>query len=471
MIYAIIIILLMLALLFYGFLKPLPSGTGLRTKKYRLPEEKVKFLYDISWFEENKRQSERFIFDEVKKMLKQSKSFFLMDMFLFNLNQADKRKFLPITRELTDLLIEKKQEHPDYKIYLITDPFNSFYGSYEPEIFAKLKKAGIPVIETDVDQLRDRNYLYSSVWRIFFAWFDRVKVEPSWIPDPTSKKKRWVSFRSILRALNARANHRKVVVADEGEDVCALITSANIHEASSWFTNTAFKVYGAPAFEALQSEEGVAWFSKAESEIVTAFEKHEGNVVVQLLTENKIKEPLLEDIEMASKGEVIYVAILFIADLMVINALVKAAKRGVSVRLVLDPNNESFGQSKMGFPNYITGWMLHDQSGGKAEVRWWKNETDQLHAKFMVITKSDHLIVYSGSANYTVRNIGGYTLESNLRLEIPKKSELAENVLNFTNRLFEDQFSVEIGEHPKKSNFLVTKLIFYIQKITGFTTY
>ncbi len=464
--------LLLVSVLFYSFLKPFPQGTSLRTKKHLLPESKVKFLYDLTCFQNGKRQSEMHIYDEVKGMLEKAEHYFVMDMFLFNLNQADLRKHRPVTRELCDLLIAKKKKYPGFKIYVITDPFNSFYGSYEPEIYAGLKNAGVKVIETDITKLRDRNYLYSAVWRLFFSNLNFFLREPNWIRDPTSRKKRMVSMRSILQAVNARANHRKVVITDHGEDLCALISSSNLHEASSWFTNVGFKVYGVAAFECLQSEEAVALFSGEEMDIYPSFSRHDkGNIRVQVLTEDKIEKPLVEDIRAAKPGETISILMLFIADLDILRALRDASLAGVHVRLALDTNTVSFEQKKLGFPNHVTGWLLHDHTGGKAEVRWWSNRTDQLHAKMMVIEKKEELVVYNGSANYTVRNVGGYTLENSLRLEIPKETKLSRDILLFVERAFEKPYSDPIETYKKGPFYLLKLGMFAIQKITGFTTF
>lgn len=458
-------------LIFYGFLKPLPAGLRLRTKKHLLPESKVEFFYDLSWFEQGKRQSEQHIFKAIKETLANAERFFVMDMFLFNTNQSNAHKFLPITRELCDLLIKKKAQNKDFIVYMILDPFNTFYKSYVPELYKKMNKAGIRIIETDIDQLRDRNYLYSAIWRFVFYWLEKLKLEPNWIQDPTSRKKRFISLHSILRAMNARANHRKVVVADHGSDVCAIVSSANVHEASSWFTNAAFKVYGAPAFECLQSEESVARFSGEEMQVFTGFNfKHQGQIGIQVLTEDTIEDPLISDIENTQPGEQITIVMLFLEDFDIIKALMRASRRGVRVRLVLDRNSHSFEQKKMGLPNHVTGWYLHERTAGKATIRWWKNKKDQLHTKMMAIEKENELIVYNGSANYTVRNIEGYSLENSLRLEMPKQLKLAQEIVVFTDRIFDEKLSDPITGYPKNRLFFLKRLFFLIQRITGFTT-
>lgn len=68
---------------------------------------------------------------------------------------------------MTDHLIAKKKAHPDMPIFFITDEVNTNYNSAPNPLLENMKRAGIQVVQTDVDPLRDSTPIYSAVWRTF----------------------------------------------------------------------------------------------------------------------------------------------------------------------------------------------------------------------------------------------------------------------------------------------------------------
>ena len=55
---------------------------------------------------------------------------------------------------------------PGLKVLFITDPINELYGAMPSSDLRLLRAAGIDVVVTDLDPLRDSNHLYSSAWRL-----------------------------------------------------------------------------------------------------------------------------------------------------------------------------------------------------------------------------------------------------------------------------------------------------------------
>ena len=99
-------------------------------------------------------------------------------------------------------------------------------------------KAGIHVIMTDVDRSRDSTPAYSAVWRTFFQWFGQSGTGT--LPNLMASEAPDITVRSYLKSLNVKANHRKVVISEN----TALVTSANIHDASAFHSNIAFETSG-----------------------------------------------------------------------------------------------------------------------------------------------------------------------------------------------------------------------------------
>ena len=73
-------------------------------------------------------------------------------------------------------------------IIFITDPLNTGYGSYESKWFSLLEDAGIEVVYTDLDSLRDSTPIYSGLYRTVFQWVDIEKK--GWIANAMSSKPR-----------------------------------------------------------------------------------------------------------------------------------------------------------------------------------------------------------------------------------------------------------------------------------------
>jgi len=88
---------------------------------------------------------------------------------------------------------------------------------------------------------------------------------------------------------------------------------------------------------------------------------------VQFLTEMKIKDGLINELDNTVEGDSIEVMMFYISNRDVVRALLDASERGVEVKLVLDPNKDSFGREKDGVPNRPVAHELVDKSKGKIQ--------------------------------------------------------------------------------------------------------
>ena len=93
---------------------------------------------------------------------------------------------------------------------------------------ALLEDAGIEVVYTDLDPLRDSTPIYSGLYRILFQWVELEKK--GWIANAMSSKAPKMTLASYMELLNVKANHRKTVITDQE----GLVTSANPHNASGF---------------------------------------------------------------------------------------------------------------------------------------------------------------------------------------------------------------------------------------------
>ena len=153
--------------------KPMPAGTNVSTAA-RVSAADVQFLYDLTRAppQGGELLYEQRIFDEVFRIVDEARSFIVADFFLLNEHMgAAGAAHRALSRELVEHLIARKQAVPSLSVLLLTDPINDVYGGAPSPALAELRKAGIEVVVTDLESLRDSNPLYSSIWRMLLQWW------------------------------------------------------------------------------------------------------------------------------------------------------------------------------------------------------------------------------------------------------------------------------------------------------------
>jgi len=116
----------------------------------------------------------------------------------------------------------------------------------------------------------------------------------------------------------------------------------------------------------------------------------------------------------SSEGDRIDLAMFYLSHRDIVKALIQAHKRGATLRILLDPNEDAFGRKKNGIPNRQVASELN-QAG--IAVRWCDTHGEQCHSKLMLtrpINDSAELLL--GSANFTRRNLDDLNLETNVVL-------------------------------------------------------
>ena len=466
-------VLLFVALLYVGVMlwhtyKPLPPGISYKGELHQV--EDVEFIYDLTYSKTKSKDnytSELRIFNEVFRMIRDAQEFIVLDFFMMDDYYDEKEDFPQIADQLTEVLVNKKKEFPDMPIVYITDPVNTGYDSYESEWFEELQEAGVQVVYSDMEPLRDSMPLYSGIYRIFLQWFDFDGKNR--FPNFLASDAPDVKFSSYLKLLNIKANHRKTLVTEQA----ALVTSSNPHAASGRHGNAAFKVKGLIQNDILESEEAVLQYSSGGKLPRIEAEEQEGPYQVQYLTEGKVMDALISDIEKAKKDDVIRMGMFFLAEQEIIRPLEEASDRGVNIEIVLDPNENSFGSKKSGLPNRPVVQEMRENTDNKIKFRWYNTVIGQYHTKLVTVQTKDKTYITNGSSNMTERTLRDYNLEANLRIIAPTDSELTDEINEYFDRIWNNEdalYTLDVEEYQNTLTFF-QRGIYALQRWGKLTTY
>ncbi len=454
---------LLFAIIHYN--KELPRKISYESKQYKTDD--VKFLYDLTYEENETTIYDHSLLEEALQIINSAEKFLLLDMFLYN-DDYDRSKgdYPAVAKTITDALIAKKEASPLIDIIVITDKVNTMYGSAPSSLFKQLEDNEIIVIMTDMSAMRDSNPIYSSIYRPYLQW-----IKPStngFLPNPFNPDANKASLGSYLDLINFKANHRKIVMNEQQ----ALVTSANLtHDGSSLHSNIGIVAKGAILNDLYITEQAVAEMSDYTlPNREFNFDNSTGDLSLQYVTEGKIKTVLLREIERADKNASIHIGVFYFSDRQVVKALKAAAKRGVQIQLILDPNKDAFGLEKNGIPNRQVAAELIKKEN--IEVRWYDTDGEQFHSKFLIVKHPEETVFIGGSANFTRRNLHDYNLENNFVVIGPPTHAFNVEILDYYNRLWNNidgHFTEEFEVYEDKS--LWKKAIYRIQEFTGLSTF
>ena len=423
------------ASLYHSF-KPLPIGIAYEGNLHPLSQPRLLTDRTLHFGGEAPRLDHE-IFDETLAMIAQARQFILVDMFLFNSTSAEGRG-RPLAEQLTQALIRQREAFPEIDMVVISDPINTLYGGAESVQFRQLEQAGIVVVQTKLTGLRDSNPLWSGIWRVCCQWFGNSS-ESGWLPNPIGDEK--VTLRSYLSLLNFKANHRKVLITDSAGDFRALVSSANPHDGSSYHSNIGLSFGGPAVADLLRSERAVLALSDASTQAVDnalgriSETAPAGDAQIQILTESAIRDAAMETITTAERGDRLDMAMFYLSHRDILSALIKASRRGVDVRILLDANHDAFGREKSGVPNRQAAMELANNG---VSVRWCNTRGEQCHSKLLLRQDQDgRARMLLGSANFTRRNLDDLNLESDVLV----LADRTHSSISKANIFFEEQWS------------------------------
>ncbi len=451
-------------------LKPLPEGFSFEGEFRTVDSTNVRFFADKTYLDDSgNRITEQEIFDEIFHMIESANQYVLVDMFLFNAYQGwQKEETRALAHELTSVLFTKRESNPHMNIVVITDPINSLYGVVPSVHIDTLRDGGVAVIETNLHALPDSNPLYSGFYRTGLRFIPE-SVFPNLLPHPFDPNGGKVPLVAYTRLLNFKANHRKVVVADDGYGGSAvLLTSANPHDGSSAHGNVAIRVNHVLTHDVMQSERRVAEISdESIPEFTVATGAIQEGPQVRLVTEEAIKDSLLMRIKSLEQGDRVDMAMFYLSDSKIVKALRKAGERGVVIRLILDPNKDAFGREKNGVPNRPVADILTSASEN-ISVRWCETHGEQCHAKLTIIETGNTSYMSLGSANLTRRNVGGFNLESNIEIQGDVNTGAIADARSYFNDMWENRGGLyTTGYDTYEDDSLFKRMQYYVMEHLG----
>lgn len=401
----------------WGSHKSLPAGAHVASALTDLPADKVSFIADITAADAYGRAVvSQAIFDQLLEVLRGARVFVVLDYALIGGTPAAGAPARGA--QLQDALLERRRVLPALKMLLVTDQ-----ASDAPDASALplLRSAGVEVVVTDAGVLRAAGLVYTGPWR-------------------------------------RTGDHRKLIIADDGHGgLTGIVGSANLQDEQGLWSNAALRVSGEPLEALLASELALARASgwRGDAALFATAAPAAGaaplpaatttgpTARVQTLTEGAILSALLERLEAASPGDAIDVAACKLADRAVLEALLAAASRGVSVRVLLDPGEQTQGLLS-GIPNQPVASELQARSAGSVHVRWYRTHGERFHTSLVAIYGQDRLWFTVGSANLTRRSLGDYNLEANVAVEVARATPLAAQLLRYYDTLWGNRAALGI---------------------------
>ena len=466
--------------------------------------ENAEFHYDLTYLDKDGNiQYDRNLWDATLKVVDNAKDYLIIEMFLFNdLYNKNKERFPEFAKEYTERLVKKQQENPNLKVYILADENNNFYGAFEHPFIISMKNAGINVIIVDIFKLKDTFPWYSPIWRTFIKPMGNPQ-DKGWITNFYGDMWPKLTIRNLLRALNVKADHKKVFLNEKE----VVVSSANIHDPSYFHENIAIYTDGPIVKDVLHDLQLVAKFSDSEINVDDSNKETESKIEIDIADKTKIRKDTMNignledknndminleenisdskkneitdtegktykiqylsegaigkyldaDIDSLKSGDELLMGMYFLADRGVIDRLIKAANRGVKIRMIFDRSRDAFGMSTNGLPNKPVSKKLKKKTKGKIEIKWYFTNNEQYHTKITLMKKTDgSVIINAGSANLIKKNIRGYIMDSNFRILTTQDSKISKDVYTYFDRLWENKdglFTINFDDEPTTSGF------------------
>ncbi len=468
------IVVIYIITLVYHQVKELPSELNYESSEYSLFDEETQLLSDITINSEGDEPiREHEIFDAFNNVIQNAEKFIVLDMFMFTDLGAAKDDYPPISKDLELVISDQMEKYPALDVWIITDPINTSYGSHEASRIEALEEQGAHVIYANLDPLRDPIPIYTSFYRMFLQWFGESGGQ--WFPNYFGSQEPDISLGSYFKTFNIKSNHRKALITEnEG-----IYSSANAHDASAYHSNIGVRVRGTILEAMLEAERRVVSYSGGNVENFPSPDQlkieerpEEEELIAKVVTDGTVFEEALKIIEDSKEGEEIWLGMYLFSEADIIEAMENAADRGVLVRIILDPNQTSFGKEKPGIPNIAVTHSMNISERENLEVRWYNVDKGQYHSKILFL-KGNESKVLLGSINYSRRSLGKYSLQNNMFIRGPGETEFMQEVSSYFERLWNNpdhKYTLDYGEYQDSLSWF-RRLLFRIQKTLWLTTF
>lgn len=428
--------------------RDLPAGMRLASPAQNVATGTVTFLDDISGADAYGHGfSSHAIFDTMVRSIGAATQLVVLDCHLcsdFYRNAPDAvAPLTPMARELVDALLARKAAVPQLQVLVIADPVNGLYGSAVAPELSRLQAAGIPVVSADLTQLRDRNVLYSVPWRLLLKWWTHPAMGGGWLPNPYSDSGPPLTARAWGELANLKSSDRRVLITDDGHgELTAFAGAAEPAMDRSIDTLAALQVTGAAVEPLLRAElnlaRGFGWSGTiaAPTDPQATAPASAGTLQFQWLGEGAIRDALLDHIAATTEADTIDIASESLSERSIIGALLAASRRGVTVRMILDPHKSS---SLWGSANQSVGSELIAASDGRIHVAWYRTHSEQFRAALVLIHGTGTTWMLTGSASLTRRDVGDYDLALDAALTGPASAVPVASAQAFFDTLWNDR--------------------------------
>jgi len=435
--------------------KRVPPGVNIAGPWQALPAQSLHFMHDLTAADANGAALvERQIDDELLRMISQARELVLVDTGLFgdlpaSGPGASRLRAAPaIATELAEALVRAKRQQPALSVLVLTDPASESIGGAQ-ELLQRVRAAGMTVLAVDITRLRAPDPTFAAFWGLCCTWWTRTFNAGHW-PNPIGVGPVEVPL-GVWGALQGyQRSHRQLLIADDGAGgLAALVFSRPLHAEAGIHSATALELSGMALEPLLESEFAVAQFSGWSDD--GAMQERSQRLLGQLravlptaaatararvLTEAAIAQALVARINATSKGDRIEIAALYLSQRELVRALLGASRRGVDVRLLLDPGKDGFGYERSGIPNRQVASELIAASDGALGVRWYRTHGERFSPGFVLIQSAQNCWLLLGTAELTRYDLDDFNLAAAVLVELPASAALAGDALAWFDRLW-----------------------------------
>jgi len=446
--------------------KRLPPGVHIAGSWHSVPASEVRFLSDLTAADATGAPlHQRQINAELLRMIAQARDFLVLDGGLFGdlpaagSGASRMRAAAPVAAALTDALLQARQLRPGLLVLLLIDPASTRL-SVGNAALQRLRAAGVAVVPVDVTRLRAPNAGFAGLWQLCCSWWTASAAAGDW-PNPLGVGSAGVSFGLWGGTPGYQRAHRQLLIGDNGAGrLTGMIFSRPLNAEASLHTAVALQLTGGSLEPLLESEFVVAQFSgwigggAMQEHAQRLFElRHQGAAAginntmttaadgadaarVRVLSESSIAEALLQRINAAGSHDSIEIAALYLSQRDLVRALIEAAWRGATVRVLLDPGKDGYGFERSGLPNRQVASELLSASDGAVRVRWYRTHGEQFSPGFALIRSAGRAWLMAGSAELSRRDLDDFNLAAAFIAELPGTAAASLDALSWFDTLW-----------------------------------
>ena len=451
-----IVITWAIATLWYST-RRLPPGLHIAGPWQTLSASQVHFLRDLSAADASGAPLREWQIDSsLEAMIGQARDIIVLDTGIFGDlpaagPRASRLRVAPtVAANLTDALIRARQQQPSLQVLLLVDP-DSIEFATSPGPLDRLRAAGINVVAVDVNRLRSADAPFVAFWQLCCRWWSHADGPGQW-PNPVGLGPGGVTMGLWGRTAPYQRSHRQMLIADDGAgNLRGIIFSRPVNAEAALHSACALQIGGSALESALESEFVVAQFSgwsgggsmQARSQHLIEHQRQAGmntaapdTARARVASEQGMSDTLLTLINATAAHDSIDIAALYLSQRELIHALLDAGRRGVAIRLLLDPNKDGYGYERSGQPNRVVASELVAGSDGAVRVRWYRTHGEQFSAGFMLIRGADHTWLFVGTPDLSRRDLNDFNLAAGFFVELPPTASAGTDAMTWFDSLW-----------------------------------